>query len=229
MAAAKKLLAEAGYPDGFEVVMDCPNDRYVNDEDICQAVAQMLARIDVKVKLNAMPKAKYFEKVWPPSKYDCSFNLLGWTPGSLDSWNVLENIIGCRDADGKGGTFNFGGYCNPRMTELNKQILVETDTEKRDELIAEAFRLNHDEVGAHPAAPAVAGLGRVEEGAADGAARRQPDPLRLDEDAVETGAGSRGGGKPRRRLRSTHQSQSTCSPSPSAGCSRRPSSWWRWR
>ena len=66
----------------------------------------MLSRIDIKVKLNAMPKAKYFQKAGPTEKYDSSFNLLGWTPGSLDSWNVLENIIGCRDANGKGGTFN---------------------------------------------------------------------------------------------------------------------------
>ena len=65
VAAAKKLLADAGYPSGFEVEMDCPNDRYVNDEAICQAVAQMLSRIDIKVKLNAMPKAKYFEKAGP--------------------------------------------------------------------------------------------------------------------------------------------------------------------
>jgi peptide/nickel transport system substrate-binding protein len=150
VAAAKKLLTEAGYPNGFEVVMDCPNDRYVNDEGICQAVAQMLARIDVKINLNAMPKAKYFQKVLATSKFDSSFNLLGWTPGSLDSWNVVENIIGCRDADGKGAAFNLGGYCNPRMTELNKLILVEIDTKKRDELIAEAFRLNHDEVGLIP-------------------------------------------------------------------------------
>ena len=59
----------------------------------------MLARIDVKVKLNAMPKAKYFQKAGPTDKYDSSFNLLGWTPGSFDSWNVIANIIGCRDAD----------------------------------------------------------------------------------------------------------------------------------
>jgi peptide/nickel transport system substrate-binding protein len=150
VAAAKKLLAEAGYPQGFEVEMDCPNDRYVNDEGICQAVAQMLSRIDIKVKLNSMPKAKYFEKAGPTKKYDSSFNLLGWTPGSLDSWNVLANIIGCRDADGKGGTFNFGGYCNPKITELAKQVLVEADTKKRDELITQAFRINHDEVGLIP-------------------------------------------------------------------------------
>ena len=82
--------------------MDCPNDRYVNDEAICQAVAAMLARIGVKVTLNALPKAKYFEKAGPTDKYDSSFNLLGWTPGSFDSWNVLSNIIGCRDAERQG-------------------------------------------------------------------------------------------------------------------------------
>jgi peptide/nickel transport system substrate-binding protein len=148
--AAKKLMTEAGYAQGFEVEMDCPNDRYVNDEAICQAVTQMLSRIDIKVKLNAMPKAKFFEKAGPSKKYDSSFNLLGWTPGSFDSWNVVENIIGCRDADGKGGLFNYGGYCNPKMPELNKKILVETDIAKRDEMIYEAFKLNHDEVGVIP-------------------------------------------------------------------------------
>ncbi len=150
VAAAKKLMSDAGYASGFEVEMDCPNDRYVNDEAICQAVAQMLSRIDIKVKLNAQPKAKYFEKAGPTRKYDSSFNLLGWTPGSFDSWNVIENIIGCRDADGKGGLFNYGGYCNPKMPELNKKILVETDVAKRDEMIAEAFRLNHEEAGVIP-------------------------------------------------------------------------------
>jgi len=150
VAAAKKLMAEAGYPNGFEVVMDCPNDRYVNDEAICQAVAQMLARIEVKVKLNAQPKAKYFQKVLATSKYDSSFSLLGWTPGSLDSWNVLANIIGCRDADGKGAAFNLGGYCNPKIDELAKKILVEADTKKRDDMITEAFRICHDEAGIIP-------------------------------------------------------------------------------
>lgn len=149
--AAKKLLTEAGYPNGFEVEMDCPNDRYVNDEGICQAVTQMQARIGIKVKLNSMPKTKYFEKAGVSKKYDSSFNLLGWTPGSFDSWNVIENILGCRDADGKGaGLFNYGGYCNPKITELNKKILVETDTAKRNEMIAAAFRINHEEAGVIP-------------------------------------------------------------------------------
>ena len=150
-AAAKKLLSEAGYPNGFEVEMDCPNDRYVNDEAICQAVTQMQARVGIKVKLNSMPKTKYFEKAGVAKKYDSSFNLLGWTPGSFDSWNVIENILGCRDADGKGaGLFNYGGYCNPKIKELNKKILVETDTAKRNGMIAEAFRINHEEAGVIP-------------------------------------------------------------------------------
>ena len=148
--AAKKLLAEAGFPNGFEVTFDCPNDRYVNDEAICQAVTTMLARIGVKVELLAQPKAKYFEKAGPTRKYDSSFNLLGWTPGSFDSWNVLGNIAGCRDADGKGGTFNYGGYCNQKVEALAKQILVEADTKKRDDLIFDAFKIVHEEVGLIP-------------------------------------------------------------------------------
>ena len=148
--AAKKLLAEAGYPNGFEIGMDCPNDRYVNDEAICQAVVAMLARIGVKANLNAQPKAKYFAKVLATGGYDTSFYLLGWTPGSLDSWNVLTNIVGCRDDSGKGGPFNFGGYCNPKVDALAKQILVEGDTAKRDELIAQAFRIVHEDVSHIP-------------------------------------------------------------------------------
>jgi len=148
--AAKKLLAEAGYPNGFELQMDCPNDRYVNDEAICQAVTVMLARIGVKVSLNSLPKAKYFEKAGPTSKYDSSFNLLGWTPGSFDSWNVLANISGCRDASGKGAQFNYGGYCNPKADELATKILVETDTAKRDEMILQAFKIVHEDAGIIP-------------------------------------------------------------------------------
>src|SRR5262249_42000871 len=72
-AAAKKLLADAGYPDGFELTMDCPNDRYVNDGAICQAVVGMLARIGVKVDLLAQPKQQYFAKVLKPGGYKTSF------------------------------------------------------------------------------------------------------------------------------------------------------------
>jgi peptide/nickel transport system substrate-binding protein len=147
---AKKLLAEAGYPQGFEVGMDCPTDRYVNDEAICQAAVGMLARIGVKVNLNAQPKTKYFAKVLATGGYDTSFYLLGWTPGSFDSWNVFANITGCRDDTGKGGPFNFGGYCNKKLDELAQKILVETDTAKRDQMIVEAHKIERADVSHIP-------------------------------------------------------------------------------
>ncbi|MEO1711246.1 MAG: ABC transporter substrate-binding protein [Pseudomonadota bacterium] len=149
-AKAKSLLAEAGYPDGFEVGMDCPNNRYVNDEAICQAVAAYLARVGVKVNLNAQPKAKYFAKVLASGNYQTSFYLLGWTPGSLDSWNVLHNLHGCRDDAGKGGPFNLGGYCNPKVDELAAKVLLESDPAKRNAMILEAYKITTSEVAHIP-------------------------------------------------------------------------------
>ena len=148
--AAKKLLADAGYPDGFTVGMDCPNDRYVNDEAICQATVSMLARIGVKVNLNAQPKAQYFAKVLAPGGYDTDFFLLGWTPGSFDSWNVLVNLAGCRDETGKGGPFNLGGYCNKDVDALAAKIVVETDIAKRDAMIKEAYTIMTQETSHIP-------------------------------------------------------------------------------
>jgi peptide/nickel transport system substrate-binding protein len=140
--AAKKLLTEAGYPDGFEVTMDCPNDRYVNDAAICQAVVGMLARIGVKINLLAQPKAQYFAKVLKPGGYQTSFYMLGWTPGNFDAQNVLYDILGCRD-DPKSsrGESNLGGYCNKQVDALADKVLIETDVSKRDLLIKEAFQL----------------------------------------------------------------------------------------
>jgi peptide/nickel transport system substrate-binding protein len=138
---AKKLLADAGYPDGFQVTMDCPNDRYVNDEAICQAIVAMLARVNIKIDLLAQPKAKYFAKILVSGGYDTSFYLLGWTPGSFDSWNILANMYRCRDEKGVGGNNNVGNYCNPKMEDLVKKVLVEIDTAKRDEMIKEAYEL----------------------------------------------------------------------------------------
>jgi peptide/nickel transport system substrate-binding protein len=142
--AAKQLLAEAGYPDGFELTMDCPNDRYVNDAAICQAVVGMLARIGVKVDLLAQPKAQYFAKVLKPGGYKTSFYLLGWTPASMDSQNVLHDILGCRDdpKDPSRGEANLGGYCNKQLDALADQVLVETDNAKRDQLIKQAFEIS---------------------------------------------------------------------------------------
>jgi peptide/nickel transport system substrate-binding protein len=140
---AKKLLTEAGYPDGFEVTMDCPNDRYVNDSDICQAVVGMLARIGVKVTLLAQPKQQYFAKVLKAGGYQTSFFLLGWTPASSDSHNVLHDIMGCRDdaKDPTRGEANLGGYCNKALDALTDKVLIETDNAKRDLLIKQAFEI----------------------------------------------------------------------------------------
>src|SRR5271163_40654 len=122
-AASKKLLAEAGYPDGFEVQMDCPNDRYVNDEQICQAVVGMLARVGIKVDLNAEPKSKFFAAISAAGGYDSSFYLLGWTPATLESFNVFQYIMGCRNPKTNWGGNNVGDYCNPKVDELARKAL----------------------------------------------------------------------------------------------------------
>lgn len=136
---AKKLLAEAGYPDGFEVGMDCPNNRYVNDEKICLAVTGMLAKIGVKVNLLAQPKSQYFAKVLKP-KNNTSFYLLGWTPSSMDSWNILHNLLGCNSESGR-GAFNLGNYCSPELDELSDLVLKEIDADKRNEYIKRAYEI----------------------------------------------------------------------------------------
>jgi len=149
-AMSKKLLAEAGYPDGFTVTMDCPNNRYVNDEKICQAVASMLAKVGVKIDLLAQPKAKYFAKVLAQNNYDTSFYLLGWTPGSIDSYNVYQNLLSCQNAEKKMGAFNLGNYCNKRVDEIGALVASETNKAKRQALIDEGFKIVQDEVGYIP-------------------------------------------------------------------------------
>ena len=147
-AASKKLLAAAGYPAGFEVGMDCPNDRYVNDEQICLATVSMLAKVGIKVNLLAQPKSKYFGKILAP-KLDTSFYLLGWTPSSFDSYNVLNFIHACPKDTGE-GKFNLGGYCNPEVDKLSALINSETDQAKRDAMIELAWGMTIDDVAYLP-------------------------------------------------------------------------------
>jgi peptide/nickel transport system substrate-binding protein len=144
--ASRKLLADAGHPDGFEVKLNCPNDRYVNDAEICQALAGMLARVGVKARLEAETKATYFPKIL---SRNTSFYLLGWTPGTYDSHNVLNAILGTPDPSGR-GQFNLGGYSNARVDELARLVQSETDQARRNAMIAEAFRIHQDEVGHLP-------------------------------------------------------------------------------
>ena len=158
LAAANKLLDDAGYPrvggaDGvrFEVDLDCPNDRYVNDGPICQAVTAMLARVGIKINLQAVPRAAFFAKINSPI-YNTPFYLLGWTPGTGDAHNVLIDLMHTRKPDGSGGRgqFNNGGYSNARVDALTDLVLVEGDIAKRDAMILEAFKLLHEDVGYIP-------------------------------------------------------------------------------
>ena len=144
--AAKKLMAEAGYPNGFEVAMNCPNDRYVNDGRICQTVAANLSRINVKVNLQAETKGTYFPKVL---RRDTSFYMLGWTPATYDSHNALNALMRCVDDKGA-GQFNLGAYCNPKVDELTLKIQAETDKVKRNAMIKEVFDLHAADVGHIP-------------------------------------------------------------------------------
>jgi peptide/nickel transport system substrate-binding protein len=143
---AKKLLAAAGYPNGFEVGMNCPNDRYVNDAAICQAVAAMLARVGVKVNLVAEPKATYFPKIL---SRNTSFYLLGWTPSTVDSHDPLYNLMATPGPGGQ-GQFNLGSYSNPKLDELTAKIQSETDQTKRNAMIHEAMKIHQDDVGHIP-------------------------------------------------------------------------------
>jgi peptide/nickel transport system substrate-binding protein len=138
---SKALLKEAGYPDGFEVTLDCPNDRYVNDEKVCQAVSSMLARVGIKINLLAQTKGKYFGKVLPQAGNQTSMYLLGWTPSSIDAHNALLNLAACRDTKTSAGQFNLGGYCNAKVDELTAKVGTETDQVKRNAMIKEAFEI----------------------------------------------------------------------------------------
>ncbi len=146
-AKAKQLLADAGYPNGFKVTLDCPNDRYVMDEQICTAIVSMLARVGIKVDLIAQTKTKFFSKINAPN-YDTDFFLLGWTPATYDAHNVLYTLLGTRN--GKRGEINDGGYSNPALDNLIEQIGVETDQAKRNALIEQTIQIQQKELPTIP-------------------------------------------------------------------------------
>lgn len=137
---AKALLADAGYPDGFETRFDCPNDRYVNDEEICQVITAMLARVGIKVNLRAYPKAQFFADINRGSQ-DFAIYMLGWTPSNFDSQNVLYNLLASWDEETGRGRVNYGDIDDPRIDEITAEVLTETDEEKRDALILEAYQI----------------------------------------------------------------------------------------
>ena len=144
--AAKKLMADAGYGAGFEVKMNCPNDRYVNDSEICQAVAANLSKIGVKINLEAETKGTYFPKIL---SRNTSFYMLGWTSSTVDAHNVMNPIMASPGEGGR-GQFNLGAYSNPKIDELTVKVGSETDDVKRNAMIREALKIHQDDVGHLP-------------------------------------------------------------------------------
>ena len=141
--AAKKLLTEAGYPNGFELTLDCPNDRYVNDEAICQAVTAMWTRIGVKTKLQTNPMSIHAAKI---QKFDVSAYMLGWGVATFDALYSLDSLMSTVDPKGgAAGNFNCGRMSNPQLDSLIQQIKVEMDTKKRDGMIHEALKIVKDD------------------------------------------------------------------------------------
>ncbi len=140
LEAAKKLMKDAGYADGFEVTMDCPNNRYINDERICQTLASMWARLNIKVRVNAMPKVTYFPKT---EKLDTSLYLFGWGGSITDAETTFTPIY--RNRGDKGiGEYNRGNYKDDELDALAAASSKEADPAKRKALIKQVF-LRHNE------------------------------------------------------------------------------------
>ena len=142
---ARALLAEAGYPNGFGLGMHCPNNRYVNDEGICQAVAAMLARVGIRVNLTAEPFGPYFARA---GRREVSFYLLGTTPPTYDTFSTIFGLAMCREDQVQGrqplrgqGQFNHGGWCDPRFDAAVDAARTELDPARRRAHFAEAWRL----------------------------------------------------------------------------------------
>ncbi|MDO5691192.1 MAG: ABC transporter substrate-binding protein [Pseudomonadota bacterium] len=141
--AAKKLLADAGYPNGFELTLDCPNDRYLNDEAICQAVTAMWSRIGVKTKLQSNPMAIHSAKI---QRHEVSAYMLGWGVATMDALYSIDSLISSVDPKGgAAGNFNCGRMSNPQIDGLVQQIKTEMDAGKRNGMIHEVLKTVKDD------------------------------------------------------------------------------------
>ncbi len=136
--AARNLLSEAGYPDGFSVRLDCPNDRYNNDERICQAVVGMLGAVGVKVDLDAIRKSLHFPKI---ENRETDFYLLGWgAPSTLDAQLTFLLLTHSQ------GEWNATGYGNSKADALIEAMPKELDLDKRNALMAEVWQIVQDDI-----------------------------------------------------------------------------------
>ena len=144
--AAKKLLAEAGYPQGFEVDFACPNNRYINDEEICQAVTAMWAKVGVRAKLRTLPLVTYFPMI---QRYEASIYMLGWGVPTFDALYSLQSLTRTVGTGGD-GNYNVGRYSNQRMDYVVDRIKTETDLPVRNRLLTEGLQLSNDTVSHIP-------------------------------------------------------------------------------
>ena len=135
LTAARRLMAEAGYADGFEVTIDCPNNRYVNDEEICTALAAMWAQLKIKLKVNAQPRTLYFPKL---EKLDTSLYMLGWGGAITDAETTLTPVMRNRGEKGV-GLYNYGNSRNDHFDALAAASSVEADPKQREQLIRAAL------------------------------------------------------------------------------------------
>jgi peptide/nickel transport system substrate-binding protein len=126
--AARRLLTEAGYPNGFRITLNCPNNRYVNDEAICQAATAMLQRVGIQARLNAVPFGRFLQG---GGNGEYQFYLLGWTPGNFDMTNPARELLG-------EGSFNWGRFNDARMNELAREIgTISPQDPRRQQLATE--------------------------------------------------------------------------------------------
>ncbi len=140
--AAKKLLAEAGYPDGFALTVHAPNNRFVNDDKIAQAVAQMFSRIGITAAVDTMPMASYAAR---GAKSEFSIGLIGYGAQTGESSSTLRAIIACSKAETGGGLFNWSHFCDPNVDALVAKALTTVDDPARLDLLRRAAHLAVDQ------------------------------------------------------------------------------------
>ena len=144
---AKKLLAEAGYPDGFSITLHAPNNRYVNDEQIAQAIAQLLARAGIATRVDAMPSSIFFSR---GSKLDFSFMLVGWGADTAEASSPLKALLATFSKEKGMGTANRGRYSNPKMDALLEQALTIVNDAKRERVLQQATEVAVNDLGIIP-------------------------------------------------------------------------------
>ena len=144
---ARKLLAEAGYPDGFAITLHGPNDRYVNDDQICQAIAQMLSRIGIQTRVETLPSAVYFTRA---NKLEFSLMLVGWASDTAEASSPLKAQLATFDPKKGMGTANRGRYSNPKMDAVLGVALATVDDAKREKLLQQATEIAINDLGIIP-------------------------------------------------------------------------------